>query len=72
MKGSNDVDMKLEMKEKRQAEADAEKLGDDQGGWDPRAAFISDMVRTIALRSRGTHVWIPGHEHTHSFSEVAQ
>ena len=49
MKESGDVDMKLEKKEKRQAEADAEKLGDDQGGWDPRAAFISDTVRTIAL-----------------------
>ena len=36
-------------KEKRQAEADAEKSNDDQGGWDPRAAFISDTVRTIAL-----------------------
>ena len=35
----------LGVEKKEQAEADAEKLG----GWDPRAAFISDTVRTIAL-----------------------
>ena len=33
------------LEKKEQAEADAEKLG----GWDPRAAFISDTVHTIAL-----------------------
>ena len=49
MKGEDDGDMTSGISEKRQAEADAEKLGDDQGGWDPRAAFISDTVRTIAL-----------------------
>ena len=35
----------LGMEKKERAEADAEKLG----GWDPRAAFISDTVRTIVL-----------------------
>ena len=35
----------LGVKKKEQAEADAKKLE----GWDPRAAFISDTVRTIAL-----------------------
>ena len=35
----------LGVEKKEQAEADAEKLGE----WDPRAAFISDTVRTIAL-----------------------
>ena len=35
----------LGVEEKEKAEADAEKLG----GWDPRAAFISDTVRAIAL-----------------------
>ena len=35
----------LGMEKKEQAEADAEKLG----RWDPRAAFISDTVRAIAL-----------------------
>ena len=37
--------MTLGMEKKEQAAADAEKLG----GWDPRAAFISDTVRPIAL-----------------------
>ena len=35
----------LGVEKKEKAEAYAEKLG----GWDPRAAFISDTVRTIAL-----------------------
>ena len=49
MKREDDVDTKSGIEEKRQAEANAEKLGNDQEGGDPRAAFISDTVRTIAL-----------------------
>ena len=35
----------LGVEKKERAKADAEKLG----GWDPRAAFIPDTVRTTAL-----------------------
>ena len=58
----------LGMEKKEQAEADAEKLG----GWDPRAAFISDTVRTIALlaheRLRLPHLFTPAIGIAHALS----
>ena len=68
MKG-DDGDMTSGILEKKeQAEADAEKLG----GWDPRAAFISDTVRAIALltheRLRLPPLFMPAIGTTHALS----